>query len=95
MDSPVVLDVWGPNISVKDMNYSTTNTGDLFIVLKICVEPATFLGDSENRRMVIPYVTDSPETLSLGFEFRVFSFPKPIALSYPRDLTYIYIYIYK
>ena len=36
--SPVGSDVWGLEILAKDMNC------DLFIVLKLCVEPATLFG---------------------------------------------------
>ena len=32
------LDVWEPNRSIKDENYWTTFTSDLFIVVKACVE---------------------------------------------------------
>ena len=34
----------GTNCSVKDISCWTTTTGDLFIVLKVCVESATLLG---------------------------------------------------
>ena len=40
MDFPVDLSVIS---SVKDMNYWTIYTGDLFIVIKVYVKPATFL----------------------------------------------------
>ena len=35
-----MYDIWALNGSVKDMNHWTTITGDLFIVAKVCIEPA-------------------------------------------------------
>ena len=38
--------------SVKDVNCLTAYTGDLFIVVKDCVEPISHLEWTDNRRMV-------------------------------------------
>ena len=43
MDSPVNLKVGGPNISVKDINFWITYTGDLFIVNKITAKAASYI----------------------------------------------------
>ena len=34
------------------MNYWTTYTDDLFIVVKRCVEPSTLVGEADNGRIV-------------------------------------------
>ena len=44
LDSAVGLDIRGPNNSSLDMKRWNTYTGDLFIVVKVCVEPVTLLG---------------------------------------------------
>ena len=38
------FDVWAPDNSVKDMNCGTTYADDLFILVKVCIEPATLFG---------------------------------------------------
>ena len=38
--------------SVRVTNCSTTNTGDWFIVVKVCVEPAPFIVQTDNKRIV-------------------------------------------
>ena len=43
MDFAVDLNVQRPHRSVKNMNYWTTNPGDLFIVEKVYAEPAKLL----------------------------------------------------
>ena len=40
-ESSVFLSVWERNFSVKDVNRRATSIGDLFIVVKDCVEPAS------------------------------------------------------
>ena len=50
MDFLVDVYVLRPNSSVKDMNCWIAYTGDLFIVVMVCVEPATLLGLADNRR---------------------------------------------
>ena len=59
MDFSVDLVVLGPIISVEDMNYWTTDTVDLFLVLNVLVESATIHGWIEDRRMVHKCATDS------------------------------------
>ena len=86
------------------MNRWATYAGDLFIVAKVCGEPATLLELTNNRRMVPQCATDSLEPHSSGFEFRVFPSPRLIALPkletpiyttfLPSFGIYIYIYIY-
>ena len=44
MDSDDDLDILGQNSSVKDINWMITSTGDLFIGVKVYVEPTTLLG---------------------------------------------------
>ena len=44
INSSVNLDACRPNCSIKDMNSLTTNIGDLFIVVKISIEPTHFVG---------------------------------------------------
>ena len=41
INSPINLDVWGPTSSVKEIYCRITYVGNLFIVVNICVEPAT------------------------------------------------------
>ena len=53
----------------KDINNWTTYTGDLFIVVKVCVEPAAILEKVNYRRMVQQCATDSTEQHSSGFSF--------------------------
>ena len=49
-----------------------TYAGNLFIVAKVCVEPAILLGWNDYRRMVQECSIDSPEQhSSSSFEFRV------------------------
>ena len=38
MDPPINLDVYGTNSWFKDVNRWTTNTDNLFIVVKACIE---------------------------------------------------------
>ena len=52
---------WGSISLVKDVNCLITYTGDLFVVVKVCAEPATLSGWAENRRMVHQCVTDSQQ----------------------------------
>ena len=49
------------------MNY----TGYLFVVVKVCVEPATLFGWANNRRMAHHWVISFSEQHSRGFEIRV------------------------
>ena len=44
--------VWMPQNWVKDMNSWTIYTGDLFIVVNVCAQPATLLGEADKKRMV-------------------------------------------
>ena len=58
MNSTVDFDVYGPKSSVNDMKCWTTYTGDLFIVVKVCAEPATDFKWAYCRRIVYQYATD-------------------------------------
>ena len=49
-------------------------TGNLFIVLKACVGPASFFRWADNRLMVYQCATDSVDHHSSHFEFKVFHF---------------------
>ena len=44
MDLYVDINSWDSNIPVKDIKFWTIYTGDLFIVTKVCEEPATPFG---------------------------------------------------
>ena len=52
MDSPIILDLWGPNCTVKDVNGYTNYTGDLFVVVEPCIEPATLFEWANDRNIV-------------------------------------------
>ena len=41
MDSPVDCNEWRFNSWIKNVNHWTPNIDDLFVVLKVSVEPAT------------------------------------------------------
>ena len=88
-NSSIKVDVWGLNISVKDENYWTTYTGDLFIMVKAWIEPVTLFGWVDNRRMEHKYTMDSPKQHSAGFEFRVF----PCLTSLPNYFIYTYMIV--
>ena len=49
-----------------------SESGDLFLVLKVCVEPSTLLGGTSNRRMGYQYATGFPNTKGFESEFFVF-----------------------
>ena len=53
MDSAADLDIWGPNCSVKDMKFWITYTGDLFIVVKVCIEPVILLDELLTKEWTI------------------------------------------
>ena len=58
MSSPVDFVVWGYKNIGKDVNRWSTNSDDLFIVMKACVEPFEW---ADNRRMVHQRATNSSE----------------------------------
>ena len=62
------LIVQGSISLVKDVICLTTHTEDLFIEMKVCVEPAKLFGWADNRRMVHKCVIDSHKQQFLGFE---------------------------
>ena len=72
MDSLIDYDVWELNRLVKDMNHLTIYTVDLFIVVKVYIEPGTLFRQADNRRMGNWCITDFSEQNSSSFEFRVF-----------------------
>ena len=59
INSRIDFDTSGPKNSIEDINCWIIVTKDLFIVVKIGVEPATLLGLAENKRMVYQCSTDS------------------------------------
>ena len=60
------------------------NTGDLFIVAKAWVEPATLFECADNKRMSHDSAMDSQNNPS-EFFYQLLSFPRPAVLSRPKD----------
>ena len=74
--------------SVKDLIYWITSTDDMFILVKVKVEPARRL-EWANYIIIEPQsVTYSSEQHSSGFEFRVFPSLKSVALRKLECSTY-------
>ena len=44
LNPSVNLDVFGPSSAVEDVNRLTTDTDDLFIAVKVCIEPTKLFG---------------------------------------------------
>ena len=85
---PSILMETCPNSSVKDVNRCITGTSDLFIVMKVCVEPARLSACADNRRMVYQCVTDSPEKQILNsYSPRMFTVWRLESSVYPTILS--------
>ena len=51
--------------SLKQIKCWTTFSGDLFIVVEVCVEATRFFGRADKRKMVLHCIVDTLNTLSL------------------------------
>ena len=71
MNSPDDHDIYiGRRVELKKR--WITCAGDLLLVVKVCIEPATVCRRADNRRIVHQYTADSSEKHISGFEFKVF-----------------------
>ena len=70
------------NSSVKDVNHLTAYIEDLFIVVKVCIRPATHFGWATDRRMVHQsgrdFLNNAFQVLNLVF------LPSPWPAAFPR-----------
>ena len=79
----LILIYKGPTDQLKMWTF---HSGNLFIVVKVCVEPATIFALADICWIEHQCACDSPEQHSSGFEFSVFPFLRP-KLEIPVCLT--------
>ena len=65
--SPVNLDLWRANSSLKNRKRWSMYTGDLFVVVKVCVETATYFLDELITKDYAPMYHEFSWTALLTF----------------------------